>query len=72
MKQKEILAAVRLLLDEMEKEIDNAIAFDDYEAKRRFDETMPAPYEVGIPEKHPSRIKCQGVTIRQLIKLLYE
>lgn len=32
MKQKEILAAVRLLLDEMEKEIDNAIAFDDYEA----------------------------------------
>lgn len=44
MKQKEILAAVRLLLDEMEKEIDNAIAYDDYEAKRRFDETMPAPY----------------------------
>lgn len=72
MKRKEILAAIRLLIDEMEKEIDIAIAFDDYEARRRLDDTLPPRYAVGIQEKRPAKIKRQGVTIRQLIKLLYE
>lgn len=72
MKRKEILRAVRLLLDELEKEIDNAIAYDDYWAKAMLGEIMPPMHELGIEEKHPSRIKRQGVTIRQLIKLLYE
>lgn len=72
MKRKEILGAVRLLLDEMEKEIDIAIAYDDYEAKARLDDSLPPHWSAGITEKRPSKIKRQGVTIRQLIKLLYE
>ena len=56
----------------MEKEIDIAIAYDDYEAKARLDDSLPPHWSAGITEKRPSKIKRQGVTIRQLIKLLYE